>query len=215
LRGACSRLLSALGTTVATGGATGCPEVSTRPNGVGVIAYEQSDENYEAPDPFVALVREPGGAWDAPVKLSELKDTRRENLQVAVADTGDAVVAWSEQDGDDDRSQLYVARRAPGPPFGAPELIGGPRERPGALRVGVAAMGETVVMSGSVESGTPPLRVPVRVAVAGRGAAFLATRRARDGQLALDPGAGRRRRRARAGRDPRRDAAACGRAGPG
>jgi hypothetical protein len=152
------------------GGDTVCPEVSRRANGVGVVAAQRLGAG--SGDEVVATVRDPGGAWRPPVSLAIPEGSYVYDLDTAVADSGDAVVAWTERDAIRDAYRLRLARRPAGQAFGPAETIGPQWIADGVLEIGVAATGETFAMTATRESDRLPLHAPVRVAVAPRGEAF-------------------------------------------
>lgn len=153
------------------GGDGSCPETAARANGAGIAANVVDRR-------LLVAVRDPGGGWAAPQQLAgpdPLEDPwadpdawDAEGVQVAVADSGDAVVAWTERRIADGMRRFRIARRAPGARFAPAAAIGRPHAREGGLYVGVAATGETVVVTANVEGRRPPLRMPLRAAIAPR-----------------------------------------------
>jgi hypothetical protein len=151
-------------------GDTSCPDVSARPNGAGVVAATRYGDG--AGDEIVATVRDPGGAWGTPVGFPFTVGSWVYDLDTAVADSGDAVVAWTERDPEADRYRMRLARRPAGGGFGPAETIGGESVADGVLEAGVAATGETFALTATRESDRLPLRAPVRVAIAPRDGSF-------------------------------------------
>jgi len=156
---------------VPLGGLRGCPRVAADVSGAAVAAGATARG-------LRVAVREPGAGGFAPVRPVET--ARVLALDVAVSARGDAVVAWVERRPSPERVRIRVARRAAGGPFGAPEDIASwrPYEAYGDVQVGMAADGETLVVSGEptgartayrARFGRPgtPLGAPQRLAFGG------------------------------------------------
>ncbi|MDA0182096.1 hypothetical protein OJ997_17455 [Solirubrobacter phytolaccae] len=158
-------------------GGKGCPETAARRSGAGVAAKVVDRR-------LLVAVRDPGGGWSPPAQVAGVDpladpftDTKTWNIEdvlVAVAESGDAIVGWTEHEPREDVRRFRVARRAPGGAFGAVETIGSPQAQEGELAVGVASTGEAFALTATVEAPRPPLRMPVRVALAPRGGGFAA-----------------------------------------
>jgi len=157
---------------VPLGNLPGCPRVAADPSGAAVAAGATARE-------LRVAVREPGaGSFAAPVRLAATE--RVFELDVAVSARGDAVVAWAERTSSPSRVRIRIARRSAGGAFGAPEdLVPWVAYRSyGDVQVGMAADGETVVVSAEPtgtrtvfrarfgRSGTP-LGTPQRLSVHG------------------------------------------------
>src|SRR5262249_44391387 len=84
-------------------GRAGCPAVATRPDGAGVAAAPTHGA-------IGLALRDPGGDWKAAPSIPLEKDGVASDVEVAVAPSGEAVVAWSEFDRQG-ASVVRVARR--------------------------------------------------------------------------------------------------------
>ena len=123
-----------------------------------------------------AAVREPGGALERRRPVAGSRGLGARGVPAtAVSDRGDVLVAWSEdarREGSENR--IRVARRAPGERgFGPAQVVQRRESRP----VDVAGRasrrsGEAFVLWTMLETGPPPHRLPVRVAIAPSGAPF-------------------------------------------
>jgi hypothetical protein len=145
----------------------GCPEAAARANGAAIVGGVHRGSGLDDADAIVAAVRDPGGAWGEPVSFELPEYAIVDDVRMSVADSGDAVVAWNEET--DDVWRLRMARRAAGQPFGPAETVGPVPGQDAMVVAGVAATGETIVLTAAVESARVPLRVPVRVTIARRG----------------------------------------------
>lgn len=109
---------------VRLGQVAACPEAAAAPGGAAVVAAIPGRGRSVR-----AAVREPGGAFGAPVRLRRGGGT---NLAaaVAVSQAGHAVVAWAQRRGAElkERYRVLVARRAPGGSFGPVEALTGWQE---------------------------------------------------------------------------------------
>ena len=163
-------------TPVALGDARECPVVVSAANGFTAVAA--------ATEKGVAIaVRDPGGAWTAPVTVAT---KRARGVQVAVSARGDVLAAWLGQPKPGStESPVYAVRRTPGAAFGARERLGGPYSAP-ELGAGLSGDGGAVVAVADREE--------LLLATAAPGAAFGAPRRVTgtrsyNGGLALAVGA--------------------------
>jgi hypothetical protein len=124
-----------------------------------------------------AALRDPGGAFGLPMRLST--GPYPHDVSAAVARDGSAVVAWTERRGElvatRQRLRVVVARRLPGGGFGAPEPLTGWWTVYGLgvpnPQVGVDSSG-TVSVAWSQATGRRSLLERVHVAVAAPGAPF-------------------------------------------
>ncbi len=157
------------GPTIKLGEGFRCEAIATSPTGAGVIAGTVGGT-------LVVAVRDPGGAWSAPVTLAG-GDTEaiRDEIAAAVSERGDAIVAWKEHrfgaTGTAPR-RFRVARRAPGAAFGAVEPVGVDSRRLDSIVPGIAATGEAFLVTSSVEATAKSVRIPVEVAIAPPGGRF-------------------------------------------
>jgi hypothetical protein len=141
-----------------------CPQVAARPDGAGVVA--------QAGAGLWVATREPGGAWGAPAKLAQ----EASRAAVAVADSGAAVVAWLERNGDQ-RFTVKVARRAAGGAFSPTATLGTGRSsseyaQQGSVQAAIAADGEAIVTWTQPPPDEETLRMPVLAAIAPAAGAF-------------------------------------------
>ncbi len=110
-----------------------CPQATSRPNGMGVVAFFLKS-GFGGKAYVRAALREPGGAWGPPVNMLGLQEVASAHpLAADVSARGDALVA---QAGTSDQRRLVVvaARRASLPRA----------ERSSPLRSGAFGAGETV-----------------------------------------------------------------------
>ena len=116
---------------VALGISDSCPEIAAGEQGTVVVAGEVRARGLRVP--LRVTVADPGGPFSAPRTLGAYAAT---DVDVAVARSGAAVVAWAEilpgrgrlprTDPFRPRGaklRVFAARRRPGEPFGAPELV--------------------------------------------------------------------------------------------
>jgi hypothetical protein len=144
--------------------ADSCPDVVAQPNGAALAVGNVLG------NALVVAARDPGGAWAEPLPLAQSEDWRIDGVSSAIAPSGDAVVAWTEEHILEGTFRRRVARRAPGQPFGPVETAGS--RLPVAVLAGVASTGESFLLTATIESERLPISVPVRVAVAPRGGSF-------------------------------------------
>ena len=114
-----------------------CAAVATAPSGAGVVAGAVAAGDVRA------AVRDPGGAFGAPVRLGRAQDFGP-SVAAAVSPAGHAVVAWAQVRGRPDprrrgRFRIVAARRAPGGAFGAVEPLTGWRRGPSIATAAVEA----------------------------------------------------------------------------
>ena len=150
-----------------------CATVSEAPGGAAVVAGVTVNADYETE--LRAVVRDPGGAFAAPVTLSR----RGVEPVAAVGPAGDAVVAWAERAGRR-RFRILAARRVPGGAFGeAQTLVTWTRDEsefPGVhLAAAVDAAG-TASLAWSRELPSDDFDEHVEAATARRGDAFAVQR---------------------------------------
>ena len=160
-----------------------CGPVETRPNGAGVIVGASGSS-------LNAVIRDPGGAWGEPVEIATYEqNTFPQEIQAAVSDRGDVIVAWKESSLSDQGStaRLRVARRVAGARFTPPEQIGADSERVGGVLPGIAATGEAIILTTAIQGAEPPFRVPVSVAIAPPGGPFGAAVHIADTRLLATP----------------------------
>ncbi len=154
-----------------------CASVSEAPGGAAVIAGlgVAADEALE----LRAVVRDPGGAFGAPVALGD----RPGIPSAAVGPAGDAVVAWAEHVSRR-RFRIVAARREPGGAFGAPEaLVDWRRDEDDTPVVDIRATVDTAGTATLVwrrELPSDDFDEHIEVATAARGGAFV-TQRIGDG----------------------------------
>ena len=195
------RTLSADGTSLSTrvrlGALIDCAAVALDPSGAAVVAGAVAATHRRLE--VRAVVRNPGGAFSAPVRLGDtpLIDA---SVSAAVSPTGHAVVAWAQRRAasflEEGPTRIVAARRAPGGSFGAPVALtrwrradiadGSPAVRAAIDAAGVATVAWVQPVGDEFES-------EVRVAHAAPGAPFAAQRLARSGDaahvaLAVAPG---------------------------
>jgi hypothetical protein len=116
---------------VALGISDSCPEIAAGEQGTVVVAGQVRARGLRVP--LRVTVADPGGPFSAPRTLGAYAAT---DVDVAVAPSGAAVVAWAEilpGRGRLPRTnpfrprgaklRVFAARRRPGEPFGAPELV--------------------------------------------------------------------------------------------
>src|SRR5262245_44884512 len=89
-------------TTLALGDTDRCPVAAVQPNGAGVVAVA-------TPKSITVALREPGGAWSAPVVLPH-SAVETDRVAAAISERGDAILAWREYA---DRQQRIRAVRRP------------------------------------------------------------------------------------------------------
>ena len=189
------------GQTLTLGKGFTCSAVKVRPSGAGVIVGQLDGR-------VVAVVRDPGGAWSAPLTVVPITETSPTlSVTADVSDRGDVIVAMKAFTIDDKdlnappRSRFLAARRAPGGTFGAGEQLGAAAVALGDIEVGIAATGEAfVVTTLAPKNHQPPFQVPVEVRLALPGGTFGAPVHVADTRLLLRPGARGGRRRSRAHR---------------
>jgi hypothetical protein len=163
-----------------------CPAAAGRANGAGVLAFVSYSPS-ESGSRIRAALREPGGAWGAPVDLASVAQLAEgQALAADVSERDDALVAFAG--GEPRRWEVRAVRRAPGGAFAAPEKIfAAPRRATSSMRVaaGLSAAGEAVVAwSYQPRSGAPrevwaavaaagaPFGPPARIGTLRTGAAF-------------------------------------------
>lgn len=143
-----------------------CGTISGRPSGAGLIAGTQFGG-----DSVVAVVRDPGGAWSAPLPVAAREGWNPETVVGAVSERGDAVVAWVEQrQRREPTVRIRVAQRAPGQGFAPAKVVHtSPRMSYAAtLDAAVASTGEAVVTWTTLdESAKGPARTTSNVAIVG------------------------------------------------
>jgi hypothetical protein len=132
-------------TGVPLGDMLDCPSAATRASGAGVIAAPLNLQGIG-----VAL-RDPGGSWMPATRIALAPIHEVGDLATAVSDRGDALVAWSESQelANDVGARVLVARRTPGAPLGAPEVLGPLRAYRGhepSVRAGLQADGTAIVL---------------------------------------------------------------------
>ncbi|MDA0183497.1 hypothetical protein OJ997_24525 [Solirubrobacter phytolaccae] len=147
-----------------------CEAVATRASGAGVIVGRDTLDNHSV------SVRDPGGAWSAPVPLPAEKDWGISGIGAAVSDRGDVLITWREDTivgGKANGYRFRALRRTPGAPFAAPETIGAQAPRlehvSGAL---AATTGEALVLTTRIEGDGARRTAPVSVATAAPGVPF-------------------------------------------
>lgn len=94
----------------------GCPSAAAAATGAAVIAGAVGFGERAA---VMMTVREPGGAFGAPLRVEVPARGFAQDIRVAVAPDGAAVVAWSEWVEGVTRHRLRVVRRRAGEAFGA------------------------------------------------------------------------------------------------
>ncbi len=150
-----------------------CSVVKVRPSGAGVVVGQLDGR-------IVAVVRDPGGAWGAPLTVVPITETSPTlSVTADVSDRGDVIVAMKAFTVDvkalnaPPKSRFLVARRAPGGTFGAVEQIGVPAVALGDIHAGIAATGEAVVVTTlAARHRQPPFQVPVQARLAPSGQTF-------------------------------------------
>lgn len=170
----------------ALGNLVDCAAVRTDPSGAAVVAGAvRSVRRGRARIAVWAAVRDPGGAFGAPVRLGRASERSR-RVVAAVSPRADAVVAWAQARGsaasEDERVRIVAVRRTPGAPFGAVEPLTPWRPADSAaLDAGVLRLvagaddagGLTVAWKREPQRLSPVHRdAPVEVAAAGPGARF-------------------------------------------
>ncbi len=139
-----------------------CQTVVTRPSGAGVIVGESGSSD------VVAVIREPGGAWGAPVAI-DAGDVN--DVAAAVSDRGDVVLAVKQRI-TNKRWRFRVTRRAPGGTFSPLAQLGPATPNLGTIQVGAAATGEAFALYSAGASGKAPSRLPLQLAIAPPDAGF-------------------------------------------
>lgn len=141
-----------------------CGTIVGRPSGAGLIA---GTIHYD--DSVVAAVRDPGGAWSAPLAVAAREGWNPRTVTGAVSDRGDVIVAWLEERGRPDGAvRIRVATRAPGQGFGPAKVLATSTamQAPRTFDVAVTATGEAIVAWSTIdESAKGESRVPLTVAV--------------------------------------------------
>jgi hypothetical protein len=120
-----------------------CGGVISRPNGAGVIAGTQ----YYG-DEVVAVVRDPGGTWSAPIAVAQRAGWNPDTVVGAVSDRGDVAVAWvEERERPEPAIRVRIAQRAPGQAFGPAKVVqtSNGMTFPSSVDVAVTNTGEAVV----------------------------------------------------------------------
>ena len=151
-----------------------CRRIVGRTSGAAVIATET-----EA-DGLAVAVRDPGGAWGAPVPLTPEAGWRVEDVEPAVSDRGDVIVAWREVRWQPRTERLLVARRPPGGTLGPAEVVASGSQGLSWFEPGVAATGEALVAYATYGPNRPPYTAGVHVAIAPAGATFAPSVRVAD-----------------------------------
>lgn len=143
-----------------------CGTISGRPSGAGLIAGTQYGG-----DSVVAVVRDPGGAWSAPLPVAAREGWSPDTVVGAVSDRGDAVVAWVEQrQAREPAIRIRIAQRAPGQGFGPAKVVhtSARMSYAATLDAAVASTGEAVVTWTTLdESAKGPVRTTSNVAIIG------------------------------------------------
>jgi hypothetical protein len=120
-----------------------CGAVVSRPNGAGVIAGTQ----YYG-DSVVAVVRDPGGAWSAPVHVASREGWTPDTVVGDVSERGDVVVAWTEERSrPEPQIRVRIAQRLAGGEFGPPKVVfaSNGMSYPRSVDAAVTSTGEAVV----------------------------------------------------------------------
>ncbi len=144
--------------TLAVGTTNRCPTVAGHAGGAAVVAAASSDG-------VRVVVRDPGGAWGAPVTLAA---TDSYSPEVAINARGDAVVLWAEILPTNSSLRLRGARRPAGGAFGPIETFA-TGDTVSGLEGAVTGAGETFVLVNDEED--------VRLTSAPPGAPFPPARR--------------------------------------
>lgn len=146
-------------------------ELVSAPSGAAVLA---GTVNYE--DSVAAAVRDPGGAWSAPLPVAERQGWAPERVRAAVSARGDVVVAWTESRFRPEPStRVRVARRAAGEAAFGPAivLVSSPRFESASFEMAVTDAGETIVSWTQVDdSAKGAVRLLLKAAFAPPGADF-------------------------------------------
>ncbi len=162
------------------GRTAGCPRAAAQPGGAGVVAMPTTSGGRSGV--WVAL-RDPGGSFGAPERLTARRGATIFDLAVAVSERGDAVVAWTEIELDARAarigSRVRIARRLAGGRLGAPQELAARR---GAVvfprvNVGIGVAGEAVAAWTSGPDRSSSGLAEVDAAIAPPGGAFGAARR--------------------------------------
>ena len=139
-----------------------CRTVATRPSGAGVIVGQSSG------NVLMAVVRDPGGAWSAPLSIDA---GSVDDVAAAVSDRGDVIIAVKEYLGHD-RWRFRVTRRAPAGTLSPLVPLGPTTPNLGTIRVGAAATGEAFALYSASTASKAPSRIPLQVAIAPPGGGF-------------------------------------------
>lgn len=157
----------------------GCGTIAGRPSGAGLIAG-----TIDYGDSVVAAVRDPGGAWGAPIAVAPRQGYAPMTVTGAVSNRGDVVVAWLEERGrPDGASRVRVATRPAGGSFGAPTVLATAKnfEAARSIEVAIADTGEAVVTWATVDaSAKGESRVALNAAVGAPDGTFGAPARITD-----------------------------------
>ncbi|RKQ90662.1 hypothetical protein C8N24_0475 [Solirubrobacter pauli] len=156
-----------------------CEAVAGKPTGAGVIvgqSYTPTVEG-ETDERIVASLRDPGGAWGAPVTIPVEQGWSPDVVDASVSERGDVLISWRERKSTGRRSETFrfrTVRRAPGAAFGAPETIGTAADRNEHITGEIAATGEAFVLTTRVDGDKAPYTAPVSVSTATADTAFSA-----------------------------------------
>ena len=161
-------------TTVDLGDPRTCPAAAAQPSGAAVVAAAGSGG-------ISVALREPGGAWQAPVKLTPPARADVQHVATAVSERGDALVMWTEEASQrrGTFSRIRVARRPAGGAFGAPQTLAA-SEGPfytASLHAGLAADGSAIAAWTYLAGGIRDVHNVVDVAIAAPGTPFGAGQR--------------------------------------
>ena len=147
-----------------------CGTVVSRPSGAGVIAGTQ----YYG-DSVVAVVRDPGGTWSAPISVAQREGWTPQSVVGAVSERGDVVVAWLEERSRPESAlRVRIAQRAPGGDFGPAQVVQASTTLayPRAIDAAISATGEAVVSWTAVDvAGKGEPRLTANVATIAPGGA--------------------------------------------
>lgn len=160
----------AAGEEISLGQGFSVREVVVEPSGAGVIA---GTANFD--DSVVAAVRDPGGAWSAPLPVGARDGWEPMSVKADVSARGDVVVAWTEtRYRPEPAMRVRIARRAAGEAaFGPAAVLLADQRYDQSPDVQVAATdtGEAIAMVTTVDdSAKGAVRLPLAVAIAPPGA---------------------------------------------
>ena len=146
-----------------------CRRIAGRVTGAAVIAAETEDGG------LAVAIREPGGVWGPVVALTPEAGWTVEDVEPAVSDRGDVVVAWREvRTGplSDRTERLVVARRTPGGSLGAANVVVSGSRELYWFQPAVAATGEALLAYTTDGLDRAPYAAGVHVAIAPPDATF-------------------------------------------